>query len=303
MEVDVMPSEVVSISSIQAIESASVDKQIATAKQYPRNVDSFLRRATSMISEDADRASEMGYSLTRSGKVIVGPSVRLAEVAVNAWGNLRLMIVEEEVGPTDTRVRVYGMAHDLETNVAIRIPKVRRITNREGRRFSEDMIATTINAAVSLAFRDAAFRVIPRVFVDDLYAHAMRVAAGDEESLPDTRKKLVAAFTSVGVTEEMLFRTLDVEGINGIQLQHIGPMRSIFDRIRRGEMTASQAFPETQEPEAEATADAIKKGKKKTAAKSKRATPARPKSAKEPEPHVEQPAPSQESGELGEGDI
>lgn len=280
--------EVQSVSAIQAIEAAAVDQQIATAKNFPRDVDTFLKRAASMISEDADRAAEMGYSLTRSGKAIVGPSIRLAEVAINAWGNLRVMIVEEEIKPGDTRVTCYGMAHDLETNVAVRIPKVRRIVNRDNQRFNEDMIATTINANVSLAYRDCAFRIIPRTFIDALYDHAMRVAGGDEETLPETRAKLVTAFEKVGVPKERLLKSLDVEGVNGITLNHVGPLRAIYDRIRRGEITADQAYPEKKEAEASSTAKDIAAGKKKQG-KRKRATPKAPASAEEKKPETEAP--------------
>lgn len=229
-------------SSIQALEAAAVDQQIATAKRYPRDVSTFLRRAREMIGEDKDLAGEMGFELERGGKAIVGPSVRLAEVALNAWGNVRVNIVDEPVGPGDRALRVYATAHDLETNVAIRVPVVRRITTREGKQYGDDLIQTTYAAAVSIAFRNATFRIVPRVYVGDLYREAMKVAAGEIKDMPTARKEFVAAWAGVGLSKERLFAGLGIEGIDAVTHEHLGALRALYGRVKRGEVKVETLF-------------------------------------------------------------
>ncbi|MFN8826683.1 MAG: hypothetical protein ACK501_17070, partial [Planctomycetota bacterium] len=54
----------------------------------------------------------------------------------------------------------------------------RRITGKNGRRYSSDMIGVTGNAACSIALRNAVFRGIPRAFWIDIYdARARRRSA------------------------------------------------------------------------------------------------------------------------------
>lgn len=260
-------AEPVEATAIEAIETASINQQIATARRYPRDVSSFLKRARTMIGEDPVLAGKCGYSVERGGKVLTGASVRLAEIALVAWGNARLQVVEEPYIPNRDRVvRCHAMFHDLESNVAIRIPKVRRTVNREGRPFNDDMMAVTQNANISVAYRDAILRGVPRHFINDLYSYAMRVAAGDVQDLPTARKKFLAAFKEVGVPEDRLLRALGLDGPESITLEHLGAMRAVFDAIKRGETTADRAFPEdAAEPAATAAAaaDAVMKGRGK----------------------------------------
>ena len=101
----------------------------------------------------------------RDGKPvqIVGPSVRLAEICASAWGNIDFgsRIGREE----QAYVIAQGFAFDLQTNTRCTFEVRRRITTREGRRYSEDLIQQTVNAAQSIALRNAIFRVIPRALV------------------------------------------------------------------------------------------------------------------------------------------
>lgn len=252
---EALEPEILGPSQALALETAVIDRQIATARRFPRDYTTFLARAKTMIGEDKDLAGKMGYSVERGGKTLVGPSVRLAEIAIREWGNARVEIVEEEPAPGARFVRVYATAIDLESNLGIRIPKIRRITDREGRRFSDDMIAVTTNAAVSIAYRDAAFKLVPKVFIDDLYRHAMEVSAGDVADMPTARKLCLKAWADVGVPEARIFATLRIEGIDGITIEHLGALRPIFQKVKLGELKASEVFvaPKGEESEEDVT--------------------------------------------------
>ena len=77
------------IVQLDAVERANVDSQVATAKQYPRNVTRSINNSIAMATMDMNTAQSCGYALPRGGKPITGPSVHLAKLIVSNWGNVR----------------------------------------------------------------------------------------------------------------------------------------------------------------------------------------------------------------------
>jgi len=105
---------------------------------------------------DVETAQSMGYALQRGGKPITGPSVHLAKLVVSNWGNMRTEAKVVEV--TDKEVVSRGIAWDLEANTASSFEVRRKITDKYGKRFNDDMITVTGNAANSIAYRNAVFQ-------------------------------------------------------------------------------------------------------------------------------------------------
>ena len=151
---------------------AEVDIQVATAKRFPRSIKAFNRQAMEMATFNEDVAAGCIYALPRGGKPIEGPSVRLAEIVLAAWGNVRADARVIDVGAKE--ITAEGMCWDLEKNIAIRVQVKRRITDKNGSRYNDDMIVVTGNAACSIALRNAVFKVIPMA----LARHLPRGEAG-----------------------------------------------------------------------------------------------------------------------------
>ena len=143
------------------------------------------------------------YSLPRKErgktKMIVGPSVRLAEICASSYTNLQVgaRVLDEE----NTEIVAQGAAWDMERNLRCTIETRRRITTREGRRYSDDMVVVTGNAAASIALRNAIFRVIPRAYVDVVFAEARKVAVGDAKTLSTKRAQVMDRLAKLGVPE------------------------------------------------------------------------------------------------------
>ena len=135
--------------TLLAVRGQDVDIQIATARQYPRNITAFKRQAMDMATLDDETAASCFYCLPRGGKKIMGPSARLAEIVASAWGNMRAQSKVVEVN--DKEVVAEGACWDLEKNVLISVQVRRRITDSKGIRFNDDMIVVTGNAASSIA--------------------------------------------------------------------------------------------------------------------------------------------------------
>src|SRR5678816_3247605 len=157
------PIEVLSADAISAIERGQFDIQIATARKYPRSLKAFMQDAEGMISLNQEIAEGCNYKLKRKDKdggikFIEGPSIRLLEIAANAYGNLRFG--SRIIGIDDEFVTAQGMAFDLQKNVAATVEVKRSIRTSKGARYGTDMIMVTANAAGSIARRNALNGVI-----------------------------------------------------------------------------------------------------------------------------------------------
>jgi len=194
--------QVVSSDSLSLLTKAEIDVQISTAKAFPRSLKVFLDRAMSMATLSEDIAASCSYTLPRGGKNIDGPSVRLAEIVVSAYGNIRS---GARVIANDGRtITAQGVCHDLETNNSVTVEVKRRITGKDGKTFNEDMQVVTGNAACAIAFRNAVFKVVPSALVSDVYDKAREVARGTAETLTARRNKAIVWFNEQGATNEQL---------------------------------------------------------------------------------------------------
>lgn len=232
------------ISAIEEITRAEIDVQITTAKKYPRNISKFRQDAMSMATADIETAASCFYKLKRGkgeeAKIIEGPSVRLAEIVANAWGNMRYgaRIVNE----ADKEVTAQGVAHDLEKNVASTIEVSRRITTKDNRRFGDDMIQVTKNAACSIALRNAIFKTVPFTYAKQIYEQAKKVAVGNAKTLLERRQQMLDSFAKMSVTKKQILEYVEKESVEEIGLTEIELMIGVFNAIKDGDATINETF-------------------------------------------------------------
>lgn len=226
---------------LEAQTRGEIDVQIVTARRFPRSIRTFKNTALEMVTLDEETAEACFYVLPRAGKNIEGPSARLAEIVASAWGHMR--VEGKPVGESDGFIKSRGTAWDLQTNVAIAFECWRRITDKHNKRYTDDMVGVTANAAASIAVRNAVFKVVPSPFWRPLYLAARKVAIGDASTLADRRAKSLDAFQKMGVTAERVFSLLNVKGVEDITLDQLGVLRGLFTAIREGDTTVDEAFP------------------------------------------------------------
>ena len=239
------PTEIVTDTSAMAqIERAQIDMQIATARRYPRQLSLVKSNMLSFATLDEETAAGCFYTLPGrkggDGKPLQGPSVRLAEIALSCYQHLRAgsRIIEDD----GKFITAQGVVHDLENNVVVSIEVKRRITTKEGKRYSDDMIATTGNAACSIALRNAAFRVIPMALVKPVYDAAKKLAIGDGKSLVQRRAASVDHFAKMGVSKEQICAALEVRSVDDIQLSHLEMLIGYATAIKDGDVTVDEVF-------------------------------------------------------------
>lgn len=224
---------------------AEIDIQISTAHAYPRSITKFHRNAMDMVTLNVETAQECYYSLKRKdkdGKIvkIEGGSIRLAEIVACTWGNMR---AGQRVADIDERM-VYGegFAHDLESNLAVRVEVSRRIVGSSGRRYGDDMIGVTANAACAIAYRNAVLKVVPKAMWVSLLEAARKLVRGDEKSIETRRKTMISEFAKLTVTEAMICEYLEVKGVADIGLDELVELRGVFTAISNGDTTVAEAF-------------------------------------------------------------
>lgn len=224
---------------IDPVERANVDSQVATAKQYPRDIKRAINNSIVMATMDSQTAQSMGYALPRGGKPITGPSVHLAKLIVSNWGNIRAEAKVVKI--TDKQVISRGTCWDLENNVATAFEVRRSIINKYGKRFTDDMITVTGNAANSIAYRNAVFSVIPKAVTDKVYQAAQHFITGDlstEEKLIARRKKCLDFFKDeYGITEKEVIMICGKQTVNQIKSDEISLLLGIAQSLKDGDTT------------------------------------------------------------------
>jgi hypothetical protein len=226
--------------ALTAIDRASIDMQVSTAKQYPRVVSKSIDEALELATYDEDTAAACFYAMPRKGKTIEGPSVRLAEIMAYSWGNLR--VETDIVAINGTHVTAMGTAYDCQRNLGFRSRVQRRITDSRGVRYNEDMIGVTSNAAAAIAKRNAVFAVIPGPFVKKVYQAARQASIGKGGTTQQKRQASLDWFGKVGVSEEQVFEMLGVRGIEDIGPDELIKLRGLATAIKDGETTVEAIF-------------------------------------------------------------
>ncbi len=238
--------EVVAPSALESMERAAVDVQISTAKKYPRVLSKVKANMLSFATLDMETAAGCFFTLPGrkggDGKPIQGPSIRMAEIAISTYQNLRAGA--RVIGDDGKMITAQGVCHDLENNVCITVEVKRRVTTKDGRRYSDDMIVMTGNAACSIALRNATFRVVPLALVKPIYEAAKKTAIGDAKTLVSRRADAMSHFTKMGVPKERIFAALEVNGIEDIGLEQLATLIGFANAIRDKETSIDECFPD-----------------------------------------------------------
>lgn len=238
--------EVMQTEQLQSMDRAEIDMQIATAKRFPRDIQQCLDniRALSMIDEDT--MESCFYHLERKDKdgqikEIEGMSVRMAEIFVSCWGNLR--VATRIIGNDGRKITAQGICFDVQNNVAVSCETSRRITNKNGKTYSDDMQIVTGNAASAIAFRNAVFKVIPAAVTKAVTNEIrQRLLEMTSTKISQKRRNAVEWFTKRGVTESELKKYLGTDNLETISAEEIVNLRGVATAIREGSSSIDEIF-------------------------------------------------------------
>jgi hypothetical protein len=257
-----------SLAADQSRAVMEVQGQIIMARKFPRDTVAAYTRIIDACKRKglAERAM---YAYTRGKETVKGPSIRLAEEMARAYGNIdcgwRILSEDKVTGKSE----IEAFAWDLESNYRPRITfTVRhwRDTKSGGYRLKDerDIYELCANMAAR-RLRACLLKVLPSDVVEDALAQVSRTLSGDGEApLQDRVRKMVAAFSNLGVTQEMIETKLD-HALDATTPDELVDMLAIFNTLRQGEKRPADFFevPSVDQAASEATSsliDAVKGG-------------------------------------------
>ena len=240
-QIQVLESQ--SIEVIEAQQRAEYDIQITTAKKFPRNLNTVKENCIAIVSMDKEIAASCRYALPRGGKTIAGPSVHLARIIAQQYGNIRVDARVKNI--TDKQIISEAVCFDLETNYACKVEVRRSIVGRSGR-FNDDMITVTGNAANAISFRNAVLNVVPKGITDAVYKSSMKQLTGDlsnEQDLIVARKKALDYFNNEHeINESQVLKVMGLRSSKQIKKEQIADLRAMVQSITDGDSTIDEMF-------------------------------------------------------------
>lgn len=287
MSKDIQPYEQKQDASLAPVEVASsrasqeVQGQIVMAKKFPRD----LVTAQTRILEACRRkglADAALYSYPKGGTQVTGPSIRLAEMMAQCWGNMDFGIVELEQRKGESSVMTY--AWDLETNTrqtkVFTVPHTMKARGEIKTLTDPRDIYEHVANQGARRLRACILGIIPGDIQDSAIEACKKTLAGDGSvPLLDRVRKMIVAFAEFAITPEMIAERMahNIEAIDETELLNL---RGIFVSLRDGASSREQWFNVGDEAPASDNPDDLTAGKK---TKPKKKPPA---AKKEPELEV-----------------
>ena len=188
-------------------QAQEVQAAMVIAKRFPRDeVESYNRiiRACKRVS----LAEQAMYEYPRGKTKVTGPSIRLAEMAAQNWGNIDYGIIELEQRRGESQVMAY--AWDLETNTRqtkiFTVPHIRETKNGNVPLTDPRDIYEMVANQGARRVRACILGVIPGDVIESAIDQCNATLQGQsKEPLIDTIRKIVGTFKEqFGVDSAML---------------------------------------------------------------------------------------------------
>jgi len=188
------------------------------------------------------------YSYPRGGEQVTGPSIRLAEVLAQNWGNLDFGVrdLESRIGADGTtEVVMVAYCWDLETNVrqvkqfTVKMEREKKSGNQKltGAR---DMYELGANMGAR-RLRACILGVIPGDIVDAALEQCEKTLMTNAEPIKERVRKMVNAFSEQGVTVEMIERRLKHSAEN-VTEKEILDLQRLYRALKDGFTSREEAF-------------------------------------------------------------
>lgn len=238
-----------------------IQGMVFMAKQYPRDQFAAYQR----IKQSCERKSLAliaSYEYPRGGKKVTGPSIRLAEVVAQNWGNMAYGVTELEQKVGESTCMAY--AWDLETNVRsekIFTVKHERKAGKTIQKLDDprDIYELVANMGARRE-RACILAVIPKDVIDAAVEECDKTLAGkNTEPIIDRLKKMFDAFKVFGVTREMIEKKIGV-GLDSFTEKDVLSLIKVFNSLKDGMYKREDFFEEDNpQPTTDALAEEFKR--------------------------------------------
>lgn len=229
-----------STEALEVMNRSEVDIAIATSKQYPRDLMKTKEEIYTCATASRETAEACFYALPRAGKTIEGPSVRLAEIINYCYGNINSAV---RITANDgKKITAQAVAHDLERNNRVLTEVSRRIVDSRGKIYTQDMQIVTGNAAGSIAWRNAIFRLIPNAVWIDIQDRIKKFIVGDGKEMIKRRDALLKRFGELGIKTEDILKKLNLASVESIDAEAMIKLFGVLTAINEGSSSTEDVF-------------------------------------------------------------
>ncbi len=213
---------------------AQIQACMVMAQRAPRNEN----QSYSAIMEACKRptlADQAIYAYPRGGKMVTGPSIRLAEVLAQKYGNMHIEI--SIVSQNSEKTEALATAIDMQSNYVVSqgftVPHQRTTKKGVQRLTDERDIREMVQNIGSRILRGCILRVIPGDITESALAQCQRTQASDETPIKEQIRKMVTAFDEIGIKVEHLEKRL-LHNLDATIPAEIVGLKSIYKSIKDG---------------------------------------------------------------------
>jgi hypothetical protein len=235
--------EAVGKAMAQTQAEATVQAMVVSAKRFPRSPEAAMNRILDACTR-VSLANEALYQFPRGGSDVTGPSIRLAEVIAQNWGNIQFGI--NELSSSGGRSHVEAYAWDLETNV--RQAKVFQAEHiRYSKKYGNKMLTDPRDVYEMVAnqgarrMRSCILAIIPKDVVEAAVDQIYLTLNNSMDAPADEIVKLVQAFKAFDVTETMIKKRLG-KNLDKVSVAEVIRFRQIYKSLKDGMSEPVQWF-------------------------------------------------------------
>ncbi len=222
--------------------TAEVQAAYVIAKRFPRN----QMECYANIMESCKRpflAEQAMYAYPRGGTLVEGPSIRLAEVLAQSWGNIDSGIREISQANGSSVAEAYAI--DLQTNARKTVifhVKHERHTKKGITKLTDprDIYELVANQGAR-RLRNCILAIIPGDVTEAAVLQVRKTLESSDVPLSEQIRKMVVAFDDLGVKVEHLEKRLG-HNLDATIASEIVTLKGIYKSIKDGMSDRSDYF-------------------------------------------------------------
>jgi hypothetical protein len=231
----------VEIESSRAV--AEAQGSLVIAQRFPRNQAKAYDDAMNACRRPG-LAEEAIYTVPRGKESASGPTIRLVEELARVWGNIEYGV--RELSRSNGVSEMQAFAWDLQTNTkALRNFSVKHWRDTKGGGYAlsseQEIYELTANQG-GRRLRACIEAILPHDLVRDAENECKRTLAGNsEEPIADRVRKMLAAFSKLGVTPAMIESRLG-HSLDSVLPEEFSDMRGVINSLKTGMSKAGDWF-------------------------------------------------------------
>lgn len=202
---DIRPIGELQVSSQAATALQEIQGAIFLAKQFPRNENQCFGKLMEACKRKT-LAEKAAYSFPRGGTTVSGPSVNIARVAAQIYGNVRWGL--DILRADEDDMTIEGWAWDIENNVKVtaqdNFKKLVFRKNGGWMKPDERDLRELVNRRGAILVRNCLLQILPKDLIEDALAMCRKILKSEIKDPKGEAKRLIVQFADYGVSVEQL---------------------------------------------------------------------------------------------------